>query len=71
MDEMSYVRSNRDGESGYCHFYELKKGDTFFRGGVPHVVDIDAHFSVDSSYDGYLLYDEDGNDWYPEDLDGK
>lgn len=49
-------------------FSEIKKGDTFFIKGQPCICEIDAHESGDASYDGYLLYDTDGDSWFPEDL---
>lgn len=56
-------------ERSSCHFYDLKKGDTFFMGGSPCIVGEDAHYSGDASYDGYLLYDENDNGVFPEDPD--
>ena len=38
-------------------FESLRKGDVFFVRGESHTVEIDAHYSGDASYDGYLLYD--------------
>ena len=54
-----------------CHFYELEVGDTFFAGGRPYTVGVEAHESGDASYDGYLLYDTNDNGWFPEDLDNE
>jgi len=50
-------------------FQELQKGDIFFVNGVPYQVGVDAHYSGDASYDGYLLYDTHNNGFFPEDLD--
>lgn len=48
-------------------FSEIEDGDELadFPGTV---VDGDAHFSGDESYDGWLFYDTVGNDYYPEDF---
>lgn len=51
-----------------ANFEDLKKGDTFFVKGVPHVAQDDAHLSGDASYPGYLVFDEQGEGWFPEDL---
>ena len=50
-------------------FESLRKGDIFFVNGESFTVNEDAHYSGDASYDGYLLYDSEGNSWFPEDLD--
>ena len=50
-------------------FETLKVGDTFFVDGAAYTVGVDAHYSGDASYDGYLLYDTHENGWFPEDLD--
>ena len=50
-------------------FSSLSKGDKVFSGGDEIVVDVEAHYSGDASYDGYLFYDKEGNGWFPEDLD--
>lgn len=50
-------------------FHELKAGDTFFQNGKPITVGEDAHLSGDASYDGYLVYDRNGNGYFPEDAD--
>lgn len=49
-------------------FESLRAGDTVFIGGGICIVGEDAHYSGDSSYDGYLFYDVDGEGWFPEDL---
>lgn len=51
-----------------ANFKDLKKGDTFFINSIPHVAQDDAHLSGDASYSGYLVYDEQGEGWFPEDL---
>ena len=51
-------------------FEDIVEGDTIFVNGKPIIVTIDAHYSGDASYDGYLLYagyDDEG--YFPEDLD--
>ena len=48
-------------------FEELEAGDIFFSHGIPYTVGVEAHYSGDASYDGYLLYDENDREWFPED----
>lgn len=50
-------------------FRDLKTGDTFFQNGKPIMVGEDAHLCGDASYDGYLVYDRNGNSYFPEDAD--
>lgn len=50
-------------------FRNLKAGDTFFQNGKPITVGEDAHLCGDASYDGYLVYDRNGNSYFPEDAD--
>ena len=50
-------------------FRDLKAGDTFFQNGKPITVGEDAHLCGDASYDGYLVYDRNGNSYFPEDAD--
>lgn len=51
-------------------FNSIRKGDTIFVQQAAIVCGEDAHKSEDPSYDGFLLYGEDGDSWFPEDLDG-
>lgn len=46
----------------------LKMGDTFVVNGIEHTASTGAHKSGDSSYDGYIVYDEDGEGWFEEDF---
>ena len=55
--------------NGHKDFTEIEAGDTVFVNGKPIVVGDDAHYSGDASYDGWLLYDTNGEGWFPEDLD--
>lgn len=50
-------------------FDQIRKGDVFMVNGKVAVCDEPPHISGDATYDGWLLYDEDGNAWFPEDLD--
>lgn len=50
-------------------FRNLKVGDIFFQNGKPITVGEDAHLSGDASYDGYLVYDRNGDSYFPEDVD--
>ena len=51
-----------------ARYKDMKKGDTFFVKGIPHIAQDDAHLSGDASYPGYLIYDEQGESWFPEEL---
>ena len=46
----------------------LEDGDTFTVNGVTHIADGDSHYSGDATYDGYIVYDTDGNSWFEEDF---
>lgn len=50
-------------------FQDIRKGDTFFTDGEPHIAACDAHRSGDASYDGYLVYDKEDESYFPEDVD--
>lgn len=65
-DENIPVNILRNGQKQTVPFKELVCGDVISTGNV--VVAIDAHFSTDPSYDGWLLFDQNGIDYYPEDF---
>jgi hypothetical protein len=46
----------------------LRNGDTFYVLGQKHTAHGDAHLSGDSSYDGYIVYDERDESWFEEDF---
>ena len=68
---MRYVSCIRKGDAAISpvDFESLSEGDVFFVNGQPYVVGVDAHYSGDASYDGWLLYDAQGESWFPEELD--
>lgn len=47
----------------------LKKGDVFVVNNQRHTASSDAHYSGDSDYDGYIVYDEDDEGWFEEDFE--
>lgn len=47
---------------------QLRSGDSFVVNGIEHVASTDAHPNGDSSYDGYIVYDEDNVGWLEEDF---
>lgn len=49
----------------------LRKWDVFYVHGEKHVASSDALLSGDASYDGYIVYDENGNGWFEEDFRDK
>lgn len=71
-DENISVNILRNGQHQTVPFRELVEGDVVFGGVLDGiVVGIEAHISGDASYDGWLLYDENGVDFYPEDFGAK
>lgn len=71
FDETVEIAILRDGEEENVPFCELLAGDIILPSGFNKeeiFVAEDAHYSGDSDYDGYLFYDVDGCDWYPEDF---
>ena len=50
-------------------FCDLKKGDETISSEYPQFTcGDDAHISGDSSYGGYIVYDTEGNSYFPEDF---
>ena len=50
-------------------FRELKKGDETISSEYPQFTcGEDAHISGDSSYAGYIVFDTEGNSYFPEDF---
>ena len=47
---------------------DLLKGDTFYFNREKHVASCDSHYSGDSSYDGYIVYDEDGESFFSDEF---
>lgn len=61
------VQVRRDGVVMQVMFCDVLDGDVLCDCGDA-VVDGDAHVSGDASYEGWLFYDTDGNDYFPEDF---
>lgn len=58
------VRIKRAGKTMTVPFLELKDGDELINPNYPcFVCDGDAHLCGDASYDEYIVYDEDGDDY--------
>lgn len=71
-DENVSVNILREGTHQTVPFRSLIEGDVVFGGELDGiVVGIEAHVSGDACYDGWLLYDENGVDFYPEDFGAK
>lgn len=71
-DETVSVSILRNGNRMTVPFSKLIEGDVVFGGELDGiVVGIEAHVSGDDCYDGWLLYDENGVDFYPEDFGAK
>lgn len=68
-DENISVNILRNGERITVPFCKLVKDDVVFGGELDGiVVGTDAHVSGDACYNGWLLYDENDVDFYPEDF---
>lgn len=50
---------------------DIRKGDKFIVNGEIHTASTSAHVCTDSSYSGWIVYDEDGEGWFEEDFDGE
>ena len=49
------------------HMEDLLDGEKFFVDGEEHTA-VDVHYSGDASYDGYIIIDEAGEEYYSEDF---
>ena len=58
----------RNGERMSVPFFSVKEGDHPVDYPGTTVGDGGAHFSGDESYDGYMFFDTDGNEYFPEDF---
>ena len=67
---LSSCNSIRNGKPKSVRFYEVKRGDCLADDPTCIVAD-DAHCSCDESYDGWLFFDTNGNDFYPENFGGE
>lgn len=65
------VNMIRSGESEVIQdtFSSIREGDAFFLNGQQHIAAEDAHYSEDASYDGFLVYDTEGEGFFPNELD--
>lgn len=71
MKKSSYaeIRIKRDGKAMTVPFCELKEGDETIAPGYPHLVCVgDAHDCGDASCDSLVVYDKDGEGFFPEDF---
>ena len=72
FDERIPVNIIRDGKEMEVSFCELKANDiALLPSGSKLCIGGDAHISGDSTYEGWLVYDEQGNSYFPEDLNAK
>ncbi len=46
----------------------LRNGDVFYVNGEKHIAADDSHLSGDASYDGYVVYDENGESFFETDF---
>lgn len=61
------VEIKRGGEKMTVDFSDIKAGDYIVALGI-YAAD-DAHYSGDADYDGYLFFADDGDGYFPEDID--
>ena len=60
----------RDGNQMKIPFSELKANDVAcLPNGVNICIGEDAHISGDATYEGWLVYDDHGNSYFPEDFE--
>ena len=70
FDERIPVNIIRDGKEMEVSFCELKANDiALLPSGSKLCIGGDAHISGDSTYEGWLVYDEQGNSYFPEDFE--
>lgn len=63
------IRILRNGIEMSVTFPELMTGDKIISANMPHITcSGEAHISGDASYYGYVVYDEAGNGYFPEDF---
>lgn len=68
-DEKSLVNIVRQGEPMSIPFCELKAGDHLQTvNGTALVCGTDAHVSGDADYEGWIVFDEYGEGYFPEDF---
>lgn len=71
-NENTIVGVQRNGRFIEVKFCELEKGDIVLnhntKGYKEEIIVDYAHHSEDASYDGWVMYDQWGNSWFPEDL---
>lgn len=67
-DDSVLIHITRHGVPCLVRFSDLREGDVVSDKGNDFTVGSDAHFCGDASYAGWLVYDQDGNDHYPEDF---
>ena len=58
---------NPENTTSRRHMEDLKDGDKFFVNGEEHTA-VDPHYLGDASYDTYIVYDENGEEYYSEDF---
>ena len=51
-----------------CFISTIKAGDTFYVGDVPLMAADDAHQNFDEPDEPWVVYDENGNGWFEEDV---
>lgn len=68
-DENIRIAIEREKESITVPFFDLKAGDhAQTSAGLMIVCGSDAHVSGDADYDGWIVYDESGDGYFPEDF---
>lgn len=66
-NEFALVFAKHNGEFMLVPFCELKGGD--YLPIIDRTVGVASHLSGDATFNGWLLYDNEDESWYPEDLE--
>ena len=67
-DEEAERRSTGDPFTTREEMKVLRDGDVFYVNGLKHTAKGDSHRSGDSSYEGFVVYDENDVGWFEEDF---
>ena len=66
-----YVTRKKTKEKILAPFNTIREGDYFFINGTAYKCGSNAQYYNGPRYQGYIVFDVDGQVWYPQNLDGK
>ena len=58
---------NAENTTSRSHMEDLVDGEKFYVNGEEHTA-VDSHYSGDASYDGYIVYDENGMQYFSDEF---